>query len=72
MANSRFDARLSKLEMTPGAGWQTWAGRPMQEWPDEALVAFIASGEDLPGGSTAASVSDEMLIQVISEAEARP
>lgn len=72
MVTSRFDARLTKLERKPGAEWQTWADRPMQEWPDEALLAFIASGEDLPEGSTAANVSDELLTRTSGGSEVKP
>lgn len=72
MAISRFDTRLSKLEMQPGAGWQTWADRPIAEWPDEALCAFIASGDDLPEGLTVANVSDELLIRISGGSQAKP
>ena len=40
---SRLAARIVRLESVAPAGrWRAWVGRPMDDWPDEALLGYLA------------------------------
>lgn len=44
----RLENRVGRLERGARSGWRAWEGRPADEWPDEALVAFLAESQCWP------------------------
>ena len=47
----RLENRVVKLERGAQSGWRAWDGRPVDEWPDKALLASLAEDDDaLPRG----------------------
>ena len=58
----RLSARVARLEQR-GGGWKAWEGVPPEQWPDEALWAFLGLPE---------STSDAELQRIITEAKEQP
>ncbi len=49
MTIRRLETRVVKLERA-GASWRAYEGRPLAEWPDLALVAYLSEREGWPRG----------------------
>ena len=50
---NRLEARVIKLEAAGQPGQRSWRaliGRPIEEWPDEALLGFLGEPEGWPLG----------------------
>lgn len=47
---SRLGARVVRLELAGRRGWRDCIGRPIEEWPDEALVGFLGEDQGWPLG----------------------
>ena len=66
---SSLTARLGKLETRSG-GWWAWKGKPVAEWPDEALLAFLHESTGLP--VSAEPIPDAALLAIIQPSPWRP
>ncbi len=45
---NRLEARVVRLEAAGRRGWRAFIGRPVEEWPDEALLGFLGEGQGWP------------------------
>jgi hypothetical protein len=46
---NRLEGRVIRLERDGGRnGWRAHAGVPMEHWPDDALLGFLAESEGWP------------------------
>ncbi len=56
---NRLEGRVIRLERDGGRnGWRAHAGVPMEHWPDDALLGFLADTKGWPPGY---DPSEEML-----------
>jgi hypothetical protein len=61
---ARFDQRLTRMEAAGGAGWRPWLGRPLAEWPDAALVAWLCHETGRPVPAAADDFPDDELRRI--------
>ncbi len=45
---NRLEVRVVSLEAASRRGWRAFIGRPVEQWPDEALLGFVGEGQDWP------------------------
>jgi hypothetical protein len=45
---NRLGVRVAKLEAAGRRGWRAFIGRPVEQWPDEALLGFLGEGQGWP------------------------
>jgi hypothetical protein len=38
---NRLEVRVVSLEAASRRGWRAFIGRPVEQWPDEALLGFL-------------------------------
>jgi hypothetical protein len=63
--------RLARLERSTRISWAPWQGRPLDEWPDEAIALFLCSVNGLQVASGSAAVAywtDDRLAATMAEA----
>jgi hypothetical protein len=67
----RLENRVIKLEGGARSGWRTWEDRPVDEWPDEALLALLAESQGWPLGRKFTDEElDEELVAIVARSEA--
>ena len=47
---NRLEARVIRLESRGRNGWRACIDRPMEQWPDDALLGFLGEAEGWPPG----------------------
>ena len=45
---NRLEARMVKLEAAGRCGWRAFVGRPVEQWPDEALLGLLGESQGWP------------------------
>ncbi len=58
---NRLEARVVKLEAVGRRGWRAFAGRPIEQWPDEALLGFLGERQGWPPGHDPADAELEAI-----------
>ena len=45
---NRLEALVVRLEAAGRHGWRVFIARPIEQWPDEALLGFLGEGQGWP------------------------
>lgn len=59
MAN--LERRIEQLEMKGSGNWRAWAGVPADQWPDEALIAYLKETTGLDVGPSLADLNEDVV-----------